>query len=127
MRFLSKLNPAWVLRASLAAVYAFSGYDIWKHPDLWTWAVYPLPQWMRVLINDNIGVYNYLKIQAAGELILAVVFVAWFLPRRIVRWAAVLAVLEMVLILWLVGIDAATFRDIGVLGAALALAAILSR
>ncbi len=124
---LSKINPAWVLRLGLAAMYAFSGYDIWKNPDSWTWAIRLLPQWMKVLINDNIGVYNYLKIQAAGEIILAAVFLAWFLPRKIVRWVALLAAAEMVLILWLVGVDAITFRDLGVLGAALALAAFYSR
>lgn len=127
MRLFAKIRPEWALRLGLGAMYAFSAYDIWVHPTAWYWAIRPLPQFLQVVVNNQIGINNYLKIQAAGELALAFLFLAWFLPRRIVRAASVLAALEMALILWFVGVDAVTFRDIGLLGAALALFVIASR
>ena len=115
------------MRLGLGVMYAYSGYDIFVHPTAWYWAVRPLPQFLQVIINNQIGINNYLKIQAIGELALAFLFFAWFLPWRFVRAASALAALEMVLILWLVGVDAITFRDIGLLGAALALLALSFR
>ncbi len=121
MSLFRKLNPEWLLRLGLGLMYVYSGLDIFRHPTAWYWAVRPLPQFLQVLINNQIGINTYLKLQAAGELVLAFAFLAWFLPRKFVRWAALLAAVEMALILWLVGVDGVTFRDIGLLGAALAL------
>ncbi len=121
MKFLYKLNPEWTLRLGLGLMYVYSGLDIFRHPTAWYWALRPLPSSLQVFINNEIGINNFLKIQAVGELVLAALFLAWFLPRRLLRLAAFLAILEMALILWLVGVDAVTFRDIGLLGAALAL------
>lgn len=115
------------MRLGLGLMYAYSGYSIFQHPEKWEWAVASLPPFLGGIITNRIGVDNYLKMQGLGELLLAFIFIAWFIPRRIVKWAAVLAVLEMAAILWIVGVDTVTFRDIGLLGAALALAAILIR
>ena len=52
---------------------------------------------------------------------MAAVFLAWFLPRGAIRIASGLAALEIAGILLFTGIDLITFRDIGLLGAALAL------
>lgn len=127
MSILRKLSPEWYLRLGLGLMYVYSGIDIFRHPTAWYWALRPLPQFLQVIINNEIGINNYLKIQAVGELALAFLLLAWFLPRRFVRWAAGLAAVEMALILWFVGIDAVTFRDIGLLGAALALLALSYR
>ncbi|MEK7108572.1 MAG: hypothetical protein AAB844_00465 [Patescibacteria group bacterium] len=127
MKLLSKLRPEWALRLGLGTMYLFSAYDIWKHPTAWYWAIRPLPQALQVIINNQIGLDRYLKFQAAGEFVLALVFLAWFLPRRFLRLAAFLAALEMALILVFVGVDGITFRDIGLLGAALALVALSYR
>lgn len=119
--FLQKLKPEWPLRIGLGLMYVYSGYDIFVHPTAWYWALRPLPQFLHVLINNQIGINAYLRVQGVGEIILALLFLAWFLPRGVVRFASALAALEMALILWFVGIDAVTFRDIGLLGATVAL------
>lgn len=121
MKFLQKISAEWSLRLGLGFMYLFSAYDIFAHPTAWYWAIRPLPQFLQVIINNQIGIDNYLRIQAVGELALAMFFLLWFLPRWVVRFASALAALEMFLILLLVGIDAITFRDIGLLGAAAAL------
>ena len=121
MNFFKKIRPEWPLRLGLGLMYVFSAYDIFVHPTAWYWAVRPLPQFIQVIIHNQLGIDAYLKIQAAGELLLALLFLAWFLPRWVVQYASALAALEMFLILWLVGIDAITFRDIGLLGATAAL------
>lgn len=119
--FLKKIKPELPLRLGLGFMYVFSAYDIFAHPTAWYWALRPLPQFIQFFINNQIGIDNYLRIQAVEELLLALLFIAWFLPRWVVQFASALAALEMFLILWLVGIDAITFRDIGLLGAAAAL------
>lgn len=121
MKFLQKISAEWPLRLGLGLMYVFSAYDIFAHPTAWYWAVRPLPQFLQVIINNQIGIDNYLRIQAVEELLLALLFIAWFLPRWVVQFASALAALEMFLILWLIGIDAITFRDIGLFGAAIAL------
>ena len=110
-----------MLRLGLGFMYVYSGYDIITHPTAWYWTLRPLPQFLQGIINNQIGINNYLKAQGVGELLLAFLFLAWFLPKRIVRVAASVAAAEMFFILALVGIDAVTFRDIGLLGAALSL------
>ena len=121
-----KIKPETFLRLGLGAMFAYSGYDIFTHPTAWHWAIIRMPQFLQEPIRQ-LGEVNYLKFQGAGELIVAFLFLAWFVPRRIVKWVAALVSLEMILILWLVGVTGETFRDFGVLGAALALAVIYSR
>ncbi len=63
----------------------------------------------------------YLKVQGLGELIIGFLFLTWFFGKWGLRTASILASLEMTLIILLVGVDLITFRDIGLLGAALAI------
>lgn len=120
MALLQKLSPEWVLRIGLGGMYLWSGFDIIRHPKSWYWALRPLPQFIQDVIG-SIGIDTFLVIQGAGELLLALLLLLPFLPRRLLRWVAFLNALEMALILILVGVDAVTFRDIGVLGGAIAL------
>ena len=119
--FLRKLSPEWPLRIGFGLMYVYSGYDILVHSTAWYWALRPLPQFLQSIINNQIGINTYLRFQGVGELLLAVLFLGWFLPRWALRFSSAFTALEMAFILWLVGIDAVTFRDIGLLGAALAL------
>ena len=118
-----KINPEWFLRLGLGGVYLYTSVDIFRHPTGWYWAIRPLPQVFQNIIN-GIGVDNYLMTQATGELIIALVLLAWFLPRRIVGIAGLLIALQMFSILALVGISLDTFRDIGLLGGGLTLFAL---
>ena len=59
--------------------------------------------------------------QGVSELVFTAVFLMWFMPRWIVKIVAALVAVEMAAILLLVGLSGDTFRDIGLLGAALAL------
>ena len=126
MRIFAKLKPEWMLRLGLGAMYLYSGYDFIANPQHWYGFV---PQWFSRAIVPGIfpSIDTYLRIQGAGELLLGIAFLAWFLPRRWLRGAAFLAALEMALIIFFVGVDPITFRDIGLLGAALALLALLHR
>ena len=118
---MKKVNPVWALRAGLGAMYLYSGYDIVKHPTAWYWALRALPQSTQGIINNHLGIDNYLIAQGTGELLFALILFAWFVPKRFVKWVAALTAAEMFLILVLVGVDSITFRDVGLLGAAVAL------
>ena len=129
MQFLKK--PTFYLRAGLGAMYLYSGIDIVLHPTAWHWALSPvvakLPQVAADFITNTLTFNTFLQIQGGIEILFALVFLAWFLPKKLAAIVTVISVLQMALILILVGIDYGTFRDIGVLGATLALFVILIR
>lgn len=118
MTFLNKLNPAWALRLGLGFMYLYSGSDLFYNPQHWYGFV---PKWFSQAVTQVASVEAYLKLQGVAEMIIGVLFLAWFFGANGVRLAAGLAALEMALILLFVGIDPITFRDIGLLGAAIAL------
>lgn len=121
MSSLQKKLPEWALRLGFGFLFLYSGLDLLRHPTGWYWAVRPLPWVIQNLINTSIGIDQYLRMQGVVELIFAFVFFAWFLPQWIVKAVSLLVAIEMAAILLLVGVSGDTFRDIGLLGAALAL------
>lgn len=118
MSFIKKLSPEWALRLGLGLMYLYSGYDLFYNPQHWYGFA---PKWFSQAVTQVASVEAYLQFQGVAEMIIGVLFLAWFLGARGVRLASALAVLEMALILLFVGIDPITFRDIGLLGAATAL------
>lgn len=110
-------------------MYIYSGVDIIRHPTAWFWALRPLLKWfpasMQLVLGTPEVMTRYLFLQGTIELILAFILLAWFLPKFLTRWAALITTLEFAGIILLIPIDAITFRDIGLLGAALALWLIL--
>src|SRR3989344_2892208 len=128
-KFLSKLTPEWSLRAGLGVMYLYSGIDIVRHPTAWFWAVRPVLKWLPSGMQATLGqpafMKQFLLSQGILEIIFAVVLLAWFLPKKFAKWIAVLTTLEMAGILFLITIDAVTFRDFGLLGGGLALFLIL--
>ena len=117
---LRKIKPAFFLRLGLGLMFVYSGLDLIRHPAAWDWAVRSLPDSAQTLVAE-IGVKQFLFGQGLLELALAAIFLGWFWSRRLVRLAALVAAVELTAILWLVGVDLTTFRDVGLLGAALAL------
>ncbi len=130
-KFLSKLTPEWALRVGLGAMYVYSGVDIIRHPNAWFWAVRPLFTWfpanMQLALTKPEVMSKYLVFQGIGELVLALMLLGWFIPKYLVKWSVALSVLEFAVILILIPIDAITFRDIGLLGAFIALWLMLMR
>lgn len=128
-KFLLKITPEGALRVGLGVMYVYSGTDILRHPTAWYWAVRPLLGWFPVSWQASLGtpetMSRYLVGQGVGELILAAILLAWFMPKFLVRGVALLTTLEFVAILLLIPIDAITFRDFGLLGAGWALFLIL--
>jgi len=121
---MKKISPEWSLRLTLGAMYLYSGQDLIRHPTAWHWA---LPFWLKELIMSAVSLDAYLKFQGAVEILLALVFLAWFLKPTIVKMASLLASIEFLTILilaffpWSEANFLITFRDIGLLGASFAL------
>lgn len=128
-KFLSKLTPECSLRVGLGIMYFYSGIDILRHPTAWFWAVRPLFKWfpdsVRASLTQPDFMKKFLMSQGVIEIIFAVILLAWFLPKKYAKWVAALTTLEMAGILFVIPIDAVTFRDFGLLGGALALFLIL--
>ena len=131
MNFLRKINPEWPLRLGLGFMYLYSGTDIIRHPTAWHWAIRPVINLVPASFQATLGSQNFLNrflaFQGTIELILAFLLLAWFLPKKIAKSAAVIIVLEMAAILLLIPVDSITFRDIGLLGASFALLLILAK
>ena len=122
---MNRLKPEFVLRLSLAIMYFYSGWSLITSPRSWTQFV---PLWLKDnLTQISFPVTAFVQVQGAVELLVAAVFLLWFLPRRLVKWLAFIGALEMALILIFGRIDLVTFRDIGLLGAFLALFLIYAR
>lgn len=119
----------WFLRLGLGFMFVYSGLDLIRHPGSWQWAVRPilkfLPESVRVPLSNPDLLNQYLVTQGVTELIIAILLLGWFFPRRLSRFAAAIATIEMGVILLLLPIDPITFRDIGLFGAALALFMVL--
>ena len=111
----------WALRLCFGFLFLYSGLDLVQHPGGWYWAVRPLPLIIQNLMINPIGVDRYLRMQGIAELIFAAVFFAWFVPKWMVKTVSLLVAAEMAAILLMVGLSGDTFRDIGLLGGALAL------
>lgn len=118
MNFLQKISPEWSLRLGLGLMYIYSGYDLFANPQHWYGFV---PQWFSRAVTSVVSIEAYLRLQGIGELIIGLLFLAWFGGRWGVRAASTVAALEMALIILFVGLDPITFRDLGVLGGTLAL------
>lgn len=112
-------NPRFFLRAGLGATYLYSGINILKNPEDWKWAIELLPTFLGNII-EIVGVNNFLIAQGSLEIVFGLVFILWFLPRKLFKWVALLASVEMFLIICFVGIDSITFRDLGILGGLIA-------
>lgn len=124
-KFIGKISPEWALRIGLGVMYVYSGVDMVRHPTSWFWAVRPLFRWFPISIQAVLTkpevMAKYLVFQGIAELVLAFLFLVWFLPKYLVKWATIVSILEFVGILILIPVDAITFRDIGLLGAFIAL------
>lgn len=123
MGILKKISPALPLRLGLGLMYLYSGYDLIANPFHWYGFV---PRWFSGSVAPVISLEQYLRLQGAVEIALGVLLLAWFLPGRLTRIAAAAAAAEMAGILLFVGIDPITFRDIGLLGATVALLILMS-
>jgi len=121
MNFLRRVWSAEsILRITLGLMYLYSGIDIIRYPTAWFWAVRALPTQILDIIN-KIGMKEFLIGQGVVELLIAAALLIWFVPKKWVRLAALLSSVEMILILLMVGIDAVTFRDIGLIGSGFAI------
>lgn len=118
MDFLKKIKPELALRFGLGLMYIYSGFDLFYYPSHWYGFA---PQWFLDLVTNFISIDTYFRIQGVGELIMGLLFLAWFGGVWGVRIASFFATLEMALIILLTGINLVTFRDIGLLGAAIAI------
>ncbi len=107
-----KTIALWALRLGLAGVYAYTSYSLIRYPGDW---IGYLPVWLQQMLPVTPEIY--LRFQGAVEAMLAAALVAGIG----MRWVAAIAALEMTGIILGYGIDGASFRDIGLLGAAVAL------
>ena len=101
-------------------MYLYSGLDLMFYPKSWYWAIRSLPDFFEKIANI-FGMDLFIQLQGGFEFLLALVLLLWFVPDILVKLASAITVLEMAAILTLTGIDTVTFRDFGIMGAAMVL------
>jgi len=115
---MTRIRTEWPLRLGCGCVNLYAGFFLLTDPARYYKYV---PSWLSHLANAIASVDTYLRLQGVGEIIIALCLLGWFFPRWCVRVASTLLTVEMTLILIFLGIDAVTFRNMGLVGAALAL------
>lgn len=101
-----------ILRLGLALTFLYSGWSLLWSPVDWVGFA---PLWFRELLPISLELY--LRIQGGVELLWALSLVSGIA----IRYAALLASAELAGILIFYGVDLISFRDLGILGSALAL------
>ncbi|MBI2048405.1 MAG: DoxX family membrane protein [Parcubacteria group bacterium] len=102
----------WFLRLGLAATFLWSGVDMIRHPEIWQGF---LPEFFAQILPFSVS--HYLLSQGIAEVAIGLSFLSGIL----LRWFSLFAALELLGIVALVGVDAVTFRDLGLLGGVLAI------
>jgi len=115
---MTRVSTEWPIRVGCGCVNLYSGFFLLTDPQRYYKYV---PGWLDSFANLIASLDTYLRFQGIGEVLIALGLLGWFLPRWCVRIAAILLTAEMTLILLFVGVDAVTFRNMGLVGAALAL------
>lgn len=115
---MKKWSCEWPLRLGLGFVNAYAGYFLVTDPARYYKFV---PWWLKDASNAVASLDLYLQMQGVAELFIAIGLWCWFLPKWCGRLAAAMLALEMTLILVFIGVDAVTFRNVGLAGAAIGL------
>ena len=105
-----KLKPDLVLRTGLGLVFVYAGVMSFLSPENWIGFV---PQWVGGIVSPEL----FLSVHAGFEIILGLALIVGILLPA----ASLIAFLDMFALLIFYGIDEVTFRDLGLLAAALAL------
>ncbi|MFN7088705.1 MAG: hypothetical protein ACK4NX_02745 [Candidatus Paceibacteria bacterium] len=124
----NKISMEWPLRLGLGLMYLYAGFQLFNQPVLWRSF---LPVWYAGIIERVISVETYLRMQGIAEIFIGLLFLvplelvltgwAWFSGKWGVFAGTLYAIIEFLFILIFTGVDLITFRDIGLLGAAVAL------
>jgi len=115
---MTRIRTEWPLRLGCGFVNLYSGFFLLTDPIRYYKYV---PGWLSHVANAVTSLDAYLRLQGIGEMMIAICLLGWFFPRWCVRVAAMLFTVQMTVILIFAGVDAVTFRNIGLVGAALAL------
>ena len=102
----------WSLRVGLALTYLYSGFSLIISTENWLGFI---PSWFNSLLP--VAPELYLKLQGAAELLFSLSYLTGFW----IPVAASFSILEFSGILVFYGIDLISFRDIALLGSAIAL------
>ena len=117
-----RCSPELALRLGLGSMYLYSGYGLFMNPKGWTWAV---PWWFAGVIKTYFSLESYLMLQGVVEFLFAIILLLWFLPKKLVFMVSIISAAELLFILLFAPQFFITFRDLGVLGASVALVLIL--
>lgn len=116
-----KMKAKLFLRIGLGLTYIYSGIGLLRNPIDWA---HFMPEWLMDLFGAPELALKFLQVQGIGELLLGLLILIWNPKPKIYFWLAAFGAVHVALILIFSGIDLVTFRDIGLLGAWLALAAL---
>lgn len=117
-RLLNKFKSELFLRLGLAGVYLYSGWSLVTAPAGRLAMLSDWPAWTEAGLAA-LGQETFLQLLGSFELALGGLFLMWFMPGRVVRWAACAASVHLIILLSSQGLSLATFPLIGLIGLSL--------
>lgn len=128
---MNSINSAyWFLRIGFGASYLYSGADMFLNPRHWYGY---MPHWLSTnMHHQGFTVDQYLKAQGTAEIIMGVLFIAWFINEKtafgfnLLKYLYWLVGIQISFILLFSGVDPNTFRDFVYIGGVGALSHLLN-
>lgn len=111
------MKPQVPLQIGLSFTYIYSGLGLIREPSDW---FHFIPAWLFDLLGSNLE--RFLQVQGLGELLLGTLLLLSYSKPRLLYILSVLGALHVFGIILVSGVDLITFRDLGLLGAWVALA-----
>ncbi len=111
-----KLTPEFILRIGLGLTFLYAGLHVIFDSTSWIGFI---PHWLQTLVNPHL----FLTIHGIAEIVLG----GLILGGLFLQVASLLAFLDLFSILVFYGVDDVTFRDFGLMMAALTLFLLVKR
>ena len=118
-KFFNTFNAYFWLRFGLGVMFFYSGYQTVADPMIRSDLFRGLPSFFDIVLNI-IPLEVWFRLLGILELVIAVLFLAWFLPKKTVFWAGLVATVDVAILLAVFGLSYNTVPYVGILGAAVA-------
>ncbi|MEX0910318.1 MAG: hypothetical protein WDZ73_01015 [Candidatus Paceibacterota bacterium] len=118
-KFFNTFNAYFWLRFGLGVMFFYSGYTTVAEPMIRSDLFQGLPRALDVILNV-VPLEVWFRLLGILELVIAVLFLAWFLPKKTVFWAGLVAIVDVALLLTVFGLSYDTMPYVGILGGVIA-------
>ena len=127
MRWLTnRLKPELFFRLGLTGVLISTGWLFLTAPVAQLSLLDQWPAWLLGIVN-SVEAETWLQLMGAFQLAIGVLFLLWFMPSRVIRWATIVTTIYFIALFYLTGLGPETNYYWGLIGLSLGTWAIYRR